>query len=105
MDHHDAEELERTAISTLRLVICVLLVLSGITLGMISMLLISNKYGNTDAVGLTLLGFAGWSTATGIAYVFKRFSLAVFIGAIAAPLTVVAMVVLFWSMLIVYVSV
>lgn len=64
--------------------------------------LVSNKYGNTDTIGLALLGLAGWIVATGVAYLFKRFKLAVFIGALAAPLPIVAIFILFWLPLIAY---
>jgi hypothetical protein len=78
----------------------VFLILVGIICGLISMPLISNKYGNTDTVGLGLLGLAGWLVATGVAYLFKRFAIAVFIGALAAPLPIVALFMLFWLLLI-----
>lgn len=87
--------------SSWRIVICLLLILSGVTLGVTALALVSNQFGNTDTIGLPLLGLAGWVSATGLSYLRFRFPVAALIGMIAAPLTVFSLFVLFWLWLIV----
>jgi hypothetical protein len=91
-----------SGIGTARVAYCLFLVCVGIIFGLIAMPLISNKYGNTDTIGLGLLGLSGWMVATGVAYLFKRFAIAAFIGVVAAPLPIVALFMLFWLLLIVF---
>ncbi len=67
----------------------------GMLLGLLSMPLLSNKYGNTD----TNRNRTTWSRrlddGDSVAYMFKRFGIALLIGAVAAPLPIVALFVLF----------
>lgn len=83
-----------------RRVICVLLVILGIALGVIALALVSNMFGNTDIIGLPLVGLAGGVLTTGISHLFFRFRTAALIGLLAAPFAIVLLIVLFWLILI-----
>ena len=82
-----------------RPVICLLVSLSGLSLGALALALVSNRFGNTDTIGLPLLGLAGWATGTGLLHLRFRLRDAALLGLFAAPLTVVAVFLLFWMWL------
>jgi len=93
---HDRQSPSRETIGGWRLATCALLILAGIALGFVSLAIASNRFGNTDTIGLVLLGVAGWSFGTGISYLWTRFLHAAVIGVFVAPLTALALFVLFW---------
>jgi hypothetical protein len=90
----------RKSIGSLRIAICFFLVALGFTLGVVALALVSNKFGNTDTIGLALLGLAGCVSTTGICYLRLRFRTAALIGLLAAPLAILLLFVLFWLFLI-----
>jgi len=55
-----------------RIVIPMILVAIGTALGLLSIALVSNRFGNTDWVGLLLFPLAGGIFATGVAHLFLR---------------------------------
>lgn len=97
---HDRQSQLRASIGGWRLATCTLLVFAGLVLGVVSLTLVSNRFGNTDTIGLFLLGVAGWSFGSGIAYLRTSFMYAALIGFFVAPLTIIAIFVLFWLWLI-----
>lgn len=95
----------RDRIGGWRLFTCTLLILAGVVSGVFALALVSNRFGNTDTIGVVLLGVAGWSFGTGISYLRTRFLNAASIGIFVAPLVVLALFVLFWLTLIAIVGV
>ncbi|MEM9413819.1 MAG: hypothetical protein AAGA30_22110 [Planctomycetota bacterium] len=67
-----------------------------IVLGLALLALVSNQFGNTDAIGLFLFGLAGCVFVTGVANLFLRLHYAVLVGVVAAPLLVALLFVLYW---------
>ncbi|MEO1529578.1 MAG: hypothetical protein AAFX06_29500 [Planctomycetota bacterium] len=94
----DASEPQRPrqAIGRWRAFVAALLILNGCFSGIAAMLLVSNRFGNTDVIGLAMLCIAGWSAATGIALLRLRFLIAALIGLIASPVAGIFLCVLFW---------
>ena len=64
-------------------------------LGLISLALVSNLFGNTDSAGLLLLMLAGGIFATGVALLFLRTSRAALVGVLAAPMSIVLLFALY----------
>ena len=81
-----------------RSVVSVTLIMLGTLVGAVALALASNRFGNTDEVGLLLLAFAGWVVVTGIGCFFLRMRYAMIVGAIAAPLLVGLLFVSVWVM-------
>lgn len=80
----------------LRVAVSVALIVLGAAIGLVSLALVSNQFGNTDKIGLLLFGLAGWVFATGVGHLFFRLPYAVLVGAVIAPLLVALLFVLFW---------
>lgn len=74
----------------------VTLMIFGIGLGISSLALVSNQFGNTDTLGLLLFGLAAWVLVTGIGHSFMRLPYAALVGLFAAPVFVVLLFVLYW---------
>lgn len=71
----------------------------GILVGVLSLALVSNRFGNTDVFGIVFFGVAGWILVAGISLFFIRFRYAAAIGLAAAPLAIVLLFILYWSLL------
>lgn len=82
--------------SRFQVVVPILLVAFGAICGVTSLALISNQFGNTDSLGLILFGVASWMVVTGVSHIFIRLPMAAVIGAVAAPLMIAALFVLYW---------
>ena len=89
----------RSSDSNRRVVVSIELIAVGITIGLVSLALVSNQFGNTDTIGLVLFGIAGWVFVSGICHLFLRLPYAVLIGALMAPLSVALLFILFWAAL------
>lgn len=82
--------------SLLRSTAAFALIVFGAAMGFVSFELVSNRFGNTDTLGLFLFGLAGCIFVTGVSLFFLRLPHAILVGIIAAPLSVVLLFVLFW---------
>lgn len=82
-----------------RIRVSIVFIVFGAAIGLVSLALVSNQFGNTDSIGLFLFGGAGCIFVTGVAYLFVRFPYAVLAGIVAAPLLVGLLFVLFWMAL------
>ena len=100
-DNENDSSVSKGYADRLRLSVCAILVFIGISSGVVALPLISNRYGNTDTIGVPLLAFAGWATATGVLYTRVRFFIAASAAIAVAPLTIVTLVALFWLYMIV----
>ena len=80
-----------------RIVIPMILVAIGTSLGLLSIALVSNRFGNTDWVGLLLFPLAGGIFATGVAHLFLRLPSSALLGIASTPIWAVAPFVFYWA--------
>ena len=80
-----------------RIVIPMILVAIGTALGLLSIALVSNRFGNTDWVGLLLFPLAGGIFATGVAHLFLRLPSSALLGIASTPIWAVAPFVFYWA--------
>ena len=87
----------------LRTIIALVLLTLSIPFGILALALVSNQFGNTDTIGIRVLGFAGWLAGTGYSYLHlsKNLFVSALIGLLAAPLANFVLFVLFWVLMIV----
>lgn len=83
-------------LSGLRIAACSTTIVIGIMLGLVSLALASNRFGNYDMIGVNLFGLSGGIVATGVARLFYGLRKSFAVGVLAAPLSIAALFTLFW---------
>lgn len=57
----------------------------GVIVGIVGMVLLSNRYGNTDTLGLPVIGLSGLLLGTGVSSLFLRWRYSVLVGLFCVP--------------------
>lgn len=89
----------REPVTWRRAVICCSLAAFGLILGLLSLPFMTNAFGNSDTMGLVLLGFAAWLFVTGISYIRFRFRTAALLGIVAVPWAIASPSILIWFLI------
>ncbi len=78
------------------------LILSGVVVGNIGLVLVSNRYGNTETLGLPVVAAGGLLLGTGVSSLFLKLRYSVVVGVLFAPVSVILLFVLFWVCLLTF---
>ncbi len=77
------------------------LMVAGLMCGLVGLVLVTNRYGNTGTMGLPVVGFGGLLFAVGFSHLFVKLRYAIVVGFLAGPMSVVLLFVVFWAYILV----
>jgi uncharacterized membrane protein YcjF (UPF0283 family) len=72
------------------------LILAGAGIGLAGLVLVSNMFGNTDAIGLLVVCVAGMILGTGVCHLFMKLSHALIASLLCGPLAVGLLFIVYW---------
>ena len=76
--------------------ISLVLIFFGVVTGIVGLALVSNQFGNTDTLGLPVVGLGGMALCWGFCSLFMKFRHAFLIGIAAVPLSIILLFAFYW---------
>lgn len=77
--------------------ISVAVIVIGAIIGIVGLVLVSNRFGNTDTMGLPVVTIGSFLLSTGVSSLFMKWRYSFVVGVLLAPLSVGMLFVLVWG--------
>ena len=77
--------------------ISVAVIVIGAIIGVVGLVLVSNRFGNTDTLGLPVVAIGGFLLGMGISSLFMKWRYSLIVGVLLAPFSVCLLFVLVWA--------